>query len=59
MRKSRGGHARGEIRGIVTDGIDGVLVSPGDADALADAIAELAPDPLRRTRPGPGGVEAR
>lgn len=37
---------------ILTDGIDGVLVSPGDADALAGAIAELAADPLRRTRLG-------
>ena len=42
----------GGIPEIVTDGVDGVLVPPGDADALTDAIAELAADPLRRARLG-------
>ena len=32
--------------------IDAVLVAPGDADALARAIAELAADPARRARLG-------
>jgi glycosyltransferase involved in cell wall biosynthesis len=42
----------GGIPEIVTQGIDGVLVEPGDADALARAIAELAADPARRGRLG-------
>lgn len=33
---------------IITDGTDGILVPPGDAGALADAIGALAADPARR-----------
>lgn len=42
----------GGIPEIVTHGIDAVLVEPGDADALARALAELAADPARRGRLG-------
>jgi glycosyltransferase involved in cell wall biosynthesis len=42
----------GGIPEIVTHGIDAVLVEPGNADALARAIAELAADPARRGRLG-------
>jgi glycosyltransferase involved in cell wall biosynthesis len=42
----------GGIPEIVTHGVDAVLVPPGDADALARAIAELAGDPAQRARLG-------
>jgi glycosyltransferase involved in cell wall biosynthesis len=42
----------GGIPEIVTDGVDAVLVRPGDGAALARAIAELAADPARRARLG-------
>jgi glycosyltransferase involved in cell wall biosynthesis len=42
----------GGIPEIVTHGVDAVLVAPGDPDALARAIAELAADPARRARLG-------
>ncbi|HET7738592.1 MAG TPA: glycosyltransferase family 4 protein [Tepidiformaceae bacterium] len=34
--------------GVITDGTDGVLVKPKDANALADAFAALIDDPARR-----------
>ena len=37
---------------IVTADIDGMLVPPGDVDALADALRSLASDPARRARLG-------
>jgi glycosyltransferase involved in cell wall biosynthesis len=37
---------------IITDGVDGVLVEPGNPVALTAAILELAADPARRERLG-------
>jgi glycosyltransferase involved in cell wall biosynthesis len=39
-------------REVVTDGVDGLLVSPRDAGALAAAIARLLDDPALRHRLG-------
>ncbi|MDE3134859.1 MAG: flippase-like domain-containing protein, partial [Acidobacteriota bacterium] len=35
-------------RDVVTDGVDGVLVAPGDAQALAEALRDLYHEPQRR-----------
>lgn len=35
-------------RDVVTDGVDGVLVPPGDAQALAEALRDLYHEPERR-----------
>ena len=40
---------------LVTDGVSGLLVAPGDALALADALADLATDPALRRRLGIAG----
>lgn len=42
----------GGIPEVITDGIDGVLVPPGDPEALARAVAGLATDPARRASLG-------
>ncbi len=42
--------AIGGLPEIVDDGVDGVLVAPGEAPALADAIVSLARQPDRRRR---------
>ena len=47
-----------EVSGIpelVVDGVTGVLVAPGDAAALADAIERLLGDPALRARLGSAG----
>ena len=44
--------ACGGLREIVRDGRTGRLVSPGDAAALAEVLAELADDPPLRERLG-------
>lgn len=44
--------AVGQVREVITDGEDGVLVAPGDPVALAAAIAALRGDPARRHRIG-------
>ena len=41
---------------VIADGETGVLVQPGDARALADAIASLLRDPARRASMGAAGV---
>jgi phosphatidyl-myo-inositol alpha-mannosyltransferase len=37
-------------RDVVTDGVDGVLVEPADAQALAEALRDLYDEPERRLR---------
>ncbi len=49
--------AVGGLPEIVDDGRTGVLVSPGDADALATAIRELVRDPARAEAFGRAGRE--
>jgi glycogen(starch) synthase len=45
----------GGIPDKVLDGVTGLLVSPGDAEALAAAVAALARDPEKRTAMGAAG----
>lgn len=45
----------GGVRELIDDGVDGVLVAPGDAHALAEAIEALALDPERAARLGRNG----
>jgi glycosyltransferase involved in cell wall biosynthesis len=45
----------GGVPDVVTDGVDGFLVEPGDPDAAADRLAELARDPELRARLGEAG----
>jgi glycosyltransferase involved in cell wall biosynthesis len=45
----------GGIPEVVTDGVDGRLVPPGDSTALADAIIELLCDPDLQRRLGEAG----
>jgi glycosyltransferase involved in cell wall biosynthesis len=40
---------------LVEDGVNGYLVAPGDAEALADRIGNLASDPARRQAMGEAG----
>jgi phosphatidylinositol alpha-mannosyltransferase len=37
-------------RGVVRDGVDGVLVPPGNAQALAEVLRDLWDEPARRTQ---------
>ena len=43
------------LREIVSDGVNGILVPPRDAKALADAIERLANDAALRRRMGQAG----
>jgi glycosyltransferase involved in cell wall biosynthesis len=45
----------GGVPDVVRDGVDGFLVEPGDIDAAAARLAELAADPALRTRLGASG----
>jgi glycosyltransferase involved in cell wall biosynthesis len=45
----------GGVPDVVRDGVDGFLVEPGDIDAAAARLAELAMDPALRTRLGASG----
>ena len=45
----------GGVPDVVRDGVDGFLVDPGDSDALASRLAELAADPERRASMGAAG----
>jgi glycosyltransferase involved in cell wall biosynthesis len=47
----------GAIPEIVTDGVTGLLVPPGDPDQLAAAILELIRNPARRREMGIAGFE--
>jgi glycosyltransferase involved in cell wall biosynthesis len=42
---------------LVADGVTGVLVAPGDAEALADALSALLADPERARQLGEAGRE--
>ena len=48
----------GGIPFVVRDGVDGLLVAPGDASALADGIASVLTDPARAAALGAAGREA-
>jgi glycosyltransferase involved in cell wall biosynthesis len=45
----------GGVPDVVRDGVDGFLVEPGDVDAMASRLAELASDPALRRRMGEAG----
>jgi glycosyltransferase involved in cell wall biosynthesis len=45
----------GGVPDVVDDGVTGYLVPPGDTDAMADRLAELAGDPYRRAAMGREG----
>ena len=45
----------GGVPDVVREGVDGFLVEVGDAQGLADRLAELAADPERRARMGADG----
>ena len=49
----------GGVRDIVTDGVSGFVVPPGDMDAVADRLRALAGDPGLRARLGEAGRGAR
>ena len=47
----------GGVPDVVRDGVDGYLVEPGDVEALARRLGELATDPALRERMGEAGSE--
>ena len=49
--------AVGGVPDLVEDGVHGLLVPPGDPDALAAALATLLHDPARRAAMGDAGRE--
>jgi glycosyltransferase involved in cell wall biosynthesis len=48
----------GGVPDVVRDGVDGFLVEPGDVDAMADRLAQLAADADLRRRMGEAGAES-
>lgn len=42
------GSARGQLAELIENGVDGLLVAPGNPDALQDALAEMAHQPYLR-----------
>ena len=48
--------AVGGVPQVITDGVDGLIVPPGDPGALADAIGRVVSDPLLRRRLGEGAT---
>jgi len=42
----------GEVPRIITSGVDGLVVPPGDPEAIADAVERLVKDPLMRANLG-------
>jgi glycosyltransferase involved in cell wall biosynthesis len=50
-------YAVGGVPEVIEDARTGVLVTPGDARALAAAVTALASNPLRRSRLGRAGPE--
>jgi len=49
--------AVGGVPEVITDGVDGLLVPPGDPDALAAALGKLLADPERRADLGARAAE--
>jgi phosphatidylinositol alpha-mannosyltransferase len=43
--------------GVITHGVDGMLVRPKDSDALADALLEIMDDPVQRHAMAERGAE--
>jgi glycosyltransferase involved in cell wall biosynthesis len=48
--------AVGGVPQVITDGVDGLLVPPGDPGALADAVERVVTDPDLRRRLGEGAI---
>jgi glycogen(starch) synthase len=42
---------------VITDGVDGILVAPGDSAALADAVNRALADPMRLERLGAAALQ--
>lgn len=57
MRKPVVGYRSGALPEIIDDGVEGLLVTPKDYDALANAITGLLQDPERRAAMGRRGRE--
>src|SRR5205823_10731635 len=49
--------AVGGIPEVLTDGVDGLLVPPGDSHSLAEALGRLAKSPSLRERIGEAGYQ--
>ena len=49
--------AVGGVPQVITDGVDGLVVPPGEPEALADAVARLVGDPALRLGLGRAAAE--